>query len=162
MACAPFTECHLQKLPQGKMKTAPSYFHRTKPNTPWYHLNSWRGAMRSLPCNGGDPFQPTAASAGSEGPLTGEVRREVLHRRLHQPRPLSASGQAYYPGHRFYDDYSLSYLIDLHLSIPFFRFSRNGKIFSKNRDRLPPVPVPVNSARRWSLAPSWGCRSNCR
>ena len=54
------------------------------------------------PFNGGNPFQPTAASAGSEGPLTGEVRRMALHRRSHQPRPLFGSRQAYYPDHRFF------------------------------------------------------------
>ena len=59
--------------------------------------------MRSLPCNGGNRSNLLRPSAGSEGLLTGEVRRGVLHRRLHQPRPLSASRQAYYPGHCFFE-----------------------------------------------------------
>ena len=57
-------------------------------------------AMRSLPCNGGVRSSLLGRSAGSAGLLAGEVQREVLHRRLHQPRPLFASRQAYYPGHR--------------------------------------------------------------
>jgi len=57
-------------------------------------------AMRSLPRNGGNPFRFTAP--GAFQPDCSRVTfGTVLHRRLHQPRPLSASRQAYCPGHRF-------------------------------------------------------------
>ena len=59
------------------MKKAPSHplTDRTKPDAPWYHLNS-RQFCRALlsPVTEGGPFQPTGASAGSEGMLAGEVR----------------------------------------------------------------------------------------
>ena len=91
-------------LPGEKTKTAPSYpKDRTKPIAPWYHLNSWPDMTPCARCpnNGGNPFQPTRAAAGSGGPLTGEVRGEVLQGSLHQPLSLCTSGHAYYPAHRF-------------------------------------------------------------
>ena len=79
--------------------------------------------MRSLPCNGGNRSNLLRPSAGSEGLLTGEVRREVLHRRLHQPRPLSASRQAYYPGHCFYEMISYYLTSSPHIcQFPFLGF----------------------------------------
>ena len=55
-----------------------SNIDRTKPNTPWYHLNSWQAdacPRAQCPGNGGNPFQPTAAHAGSIGLLAGDVRK---------------------------------------------------------------------------------------
>ena len=90
--------------------------------------------MRSLPCNGGDRSNLLRPSAGSEGLLTGEVRRGVLHRRLHQPRPLSASRQAYYPGHCFFE--MIGYYLTPSPRICQFRFL----------DFLPYFPPPLHTA----------------
>ena len=69
----------------------------------------------------GEPFQPTMARRQFRRTAHGRASGEVLHERLHRPRPLFASRQAYCPVHRVYDDCSQSYSILSDLSIPFPR-----------------------------------------
>ena len=97
------------------------------------------------PITEGKPFQPTVARRRFRRTAHGRASGEVLHERLHRPRPLFASRQAYYPVHRVCDDCSQSYSILSDLSIPFPRkFLRFFNCLAMSTKCL-----PKKAGKRW-------------
>ena len=135
------------------MKKAPSHplTDRTKPDAPWYHLNS-RQFCRALlsPVTEGGPFQPTGASAGSEGMLAGEVRGRSFTGAYTSRALSSHPDKPTIPVIAFFDDCSLSYSIRPRLSIPFlgFSFIRKGSLVGPDDPSLlfygPAKPVGID------------------